>query len=155
MNAQEYANLEQVERRHWFYAGKRQIVLYWLRRLGVVGQENKLVDVGAGTGRFATEACAYCYSVLAIDDHKESLEIARRHLRPEQVLEGSCVKLPLAGGIADAVTALDVIEHVEDDARAVREMMRILKPNGVLVITVPAFMSLWSDWDVVLHHFRR
>ena len=154
MNPEEYSRLEQVELRHWFYAGKRRIVLYWLRRYGALMPNKLLIDCGAGTGRFAAEA-AKCCSVIAVDDHEESLCIARRHLGTDAVKRGSCTELPFPDAVADSVTALDVIEHVEDDRGALREMARVLKPGGVLVITVPAFQALWSDWDVVLHHVRR
>jgi SAM-dependent methyltransferase len=154
VNPEEYEALEQVERDHWFYAGKREIVLWWLRRLGKLQPDLLLVDCGAGTARFTQEAAAYC-NVLAVDDHQESLVIARRRLRADQVKEGSCTDLPLPDQSADVVTALDVIEHVPDDKLAVQEMTRILKPGGILVVTVPAFQSLWSDWDVALHHQRR
>jgi SAM-dependent methyltransferase len=53
------------------------------------------------------------------------------------------------------VTALDVLEHVEHDGAAVTEFRRVLRPGGLAVVTVPASMRLWSDWDVSLHHFRR
>jgi SAM-dependent methyltransferase len=154
MNPEEYARLEEVEGTHWFYAGKRRIVFDCLRRLSMLERGRLLVDCGAGTGRFALEASRAC-TVIAVDDHEESLEIARRNLGMEAVRRGSCTALPLADGTADIVTALDVIEHVEDDRRAVAEMLRILKPGGIIVITVPAFQGLWSDWDVALHHFRR
>lgn len=154
MNSEEYARLEEVEDTHWFYAGKRRIVFDCLNRLGILQPDSLLVDCGAGTGRFAQEASKSC-KVIAVDDHDESIEIARRHLGADAVRRGSCTAIPLASGTADIVTALDVIEHVEDDRRAVAEMLRILKPGGVIVITVPAFQALWSDWDVALHHFRR
>jgi SAM-dependent methyltransferase len=154
MNPEEYAKLEQVELEHWFYAGKRRIVLYWLRRYGVLMPNKLLIDCGAGTGRFAAEAARYC-SAIAVDDHEESLGLARRHLGSHAVKRGSCTDLPFADAVADSVTALDVIEHVENDRGALREMARVLKPEGVLVVTVPAFQALWSDWDVALHHVRR
>ena len=154
MNPEEYARLERVEISHWFYAGKRQIVFACLHRLGALCPGRLLVDCGAGTGRFAREASRECTAV-AVDDHDESLEIARKHLGADAVRRGSCTALPFADATADMVTALDVIEHIEDDRSAVVEMARILKPGGVLVITVPAFQALWSDWDVSLHHFRR
>jgi hypothetical protein len=47
------------------------------------------------------------------------------------------------------------LEHVPDDAAVVRGFARLLKPGGLAVVTVPASMALWSDWDVALHHFRR
>jgi SAM-dependent methyltransferase len=154
MNADEYTKLEGVEREHWFYAGKREIVFRWLRRLGALHPEASLVDVGAGTGYFAKEAQQYC-QVTAVDDYEESLVLARKRLGESAVIKGSCTALPLPGESADIVTALDVIEHIADDRGAVQEMFRILKPGGVAVITVPAFQALWSDWDVVLHHQRR
>jgi SAM-dependent methyltransferase len=55
----------------------------------------------------------------------------------------------------DLVCAFDVIEHVEDDQIAVNEMKRVLKDNGIIFITVPAFISLWSQHDEINHHFRR
>jgi SAM-dependent methyltransferase len=154
VNPEEYARLDRVEVEHWFYAGKRRIVLHWLRRYGVLEPHKLLIDCGAGTGRFAAAASQYC-SAMAVDDHEESLAIARRHLSPEFVKRGSCTDLPFPDKIADGVTALDVIEHIQDDCRALREMARVLKPGGLIVVTVPAFQALWSDWDVALHHVRR
>jgi SAM-dependent methyltransferase len=154
MNPEEYANLERVEKEHWFYAGKREIAAHWLAHYGVLNSKKLLVDCGAGTGRFAAELQSRC-RVIAIDDHEESLEIARRLLGREHVLRGSCEATGLADASTDAVTALDVLEHVPDDAKAATELHRILKPGGILVVTVPAFQALWSDWDVALHHYRR
>ncbi len=154
MNPEEYARLDRIDTHHWFYAGKRRIVTHWIDRIAGFSSDNLLVDCGAGTGRFAAEVSTRC-RVIAIDDHHESLEILRRRLPPDSIREGSCASLPVGDSVADYVTALDVIEHIDDDRTAVREMVRVLKPNGLLVITVPAFPALWSDWDVGLHHKRR
>ena len=154
MDAAEYANLERVEREHWYYAGKRELVAWWLRRSGALQRDTVLADCGAGTGRFALELACEC-QVRVVDDHAESLAILRTRFAADQVLPGACTQLPFAADSVDAITALDVLEHVEHDAAAVREFHRVLRPRGIAVITVPAAMALWSDWDVALHHFRR
>jgi SAM-dependent methyltransferase len=63
--------------------------------------------------------------------------------------------LPFAEGSIDAIIGLDIFEHIEDDMAAFREAQRALKPGGVLVLSVPAFKSLWGPHDVALMHFRR
>lgn len=154
MNPEEYANLERVEAEHWYYRGKREIVLWWMRATGRVDASARLADCGAGTGAFACEMSRVC-RVTAVDDHRESLEILRRRDGIQEVLDGSCTRLPMDDHTFDFVTALDVLEHIEDDAQAFRELLRVTKPGGIILITVPALMSLWSDWDVSLRHFRR
>jgi SAM-dependent methyltransferase len=154
MNAAEYDNLELTEREHWYYSGKREAVQYWLARTAQLGEQQTLLDCGAGTGLFAEEMAAHC-RVLVLDDHEESLRRLRVRFRPEQVLRVSAEGIPLAEASIDAVTALDVLEHIEGDRAAVREMARVLRRGGVAVVTVPAGMALWSDWDTVLHHYRR
>lgn len=154
MDADEYANLAAVEADHWYYAGKRQIVRWWLRKYGPPRKEQVLLDCGAGTGRFAAEMSGEC-GVLVLDDHEESLQLLRQRFSPEQILTLSGGAIPLSPSSLDYITALDVLEHVPDDAAAVHGFARVLKPGGVAVVTVPASMALWSDWDVALHHFRR
>lgn len=154
MNPTEYAKLAEVEELHWYYAGKRELVRYWLNIFGPPRSEQVLLDCGAGTGRFAQEMEASC-RVLVLDDHKEALELLRKRFRSEQVIALGAEGVPLPDGSVDYVTALDVLEHIEDDRAAVRDMHRVLKPGGVLLVTVPASMALWSDWDEVLHHHRR
>jgi len=61
----------------------------------------------------------------------------------------------LESGAYDLVTALDVIEHVEDDRAALQGLARCLKPGGRILVTVPAFPFLWSAHDVANHHHRR
>ncbi len=154
MDAAEYANLDSVERDHWYYAGKREFVRRWIERVRPPKPTDVLLDCGAGTGRFALEMQARC-AVLVLDDHEEALRMLRERFRPEQVLSLSGDQVPLPAGSLEYVTALDVLEHVPDDAAVVRGFSRLLKPGGIAVVTVPASMALWSDWDVALHHFRR
>jgi SAM-dependent methyltransferase len=154
MNPEEYANLARVETEHWFYVGKRVIVRHWIQRLRPLSPNDILADCGAGTGVFAAEMAALC-QVLAIDDHEESLALASEKLGPDRVRRGSCTHLPLPDQAVDVLSALDVIEHIEHDRQALAEFSRVVRPGGLVVITVPALMILWSDWDVALHHFRR
>lgn len=154
MNAAEYANLELIEREHWYYAGKREVVRDWLTRTARLGPEHTLLDCGAGTGRFAKEMESYC-RVMVLDDHEESLRLLRTRFKPEQIISLAGDAVPLPDGSLECITALDVLEHVPDDAAVVRGFHRLLKPGGIAVVTVPADMALWSDWDVALHHYRR
>lgn len=154
MNPAEYANLEAIEGKHWYYAGKRDVVKRLLAKLGPPQREHLLLDCGAGTGRFAQEMESVC-RVMVLDDHEESLRLLRRKFRADQILSLAGDRVPLPDASLDYVTALDVLEHVPDDRAVVEGFHRLLKPGGLAVATVPAGMALWSDWDVALHHFRR
>ena len=154
MDASEYANIARLETRHWYYIGKRRLVRYWLERYGPPRKDEVLLDCGAGTGVFAGEMAAQC-RVMVLDDHEESLRLLRARFEPEQILSLSGEEIPLPAASLDYVTALDVLEHVPNDRAAVDGFARVLRPGGLAVVTVPASMALWSDWDVTLHHFRR
>ncbi len=109
-----------------------------------------------GTGTWLVEMSDRC-RVLGLDDHDESLAIARPKLAAVggEALKSTLDHVALPDGCASVVTMLDVLEHLDDDVTALREMIRLTKPGGLLVITVPALRWLWSDWDVTLHHRRR
>jgi SAM-dependent methyltransferase len=154
MNSEEYANMERVEGGHWYYAGKREFVREWILRTRRPAATDVLLDCGAGTGRFAKEMEAYC-RVLVLDDHEEALRLLRAKFAAEQVLALGKEGVPQPDASVDYVTALDVLEHVPDDVVVVSGFHRLLKPGGLAVVTVPASMALWSDWDVALHHHRR
>ncbi len=154
MEADEYANLDQVEVTHWYYSGKRELARNWLLRVRPATREDILLDCGAGTGRFAKEMESYC-RVLVLDDHEEALRMLRSRFRPEQVLSLAGDRVPLPDSSLDYVTALDVLEHTPDDRAVADGFHRLLKPGGIALMTVPASMALWSDWDVALQHYRR
>jgi ubiquinone/menaquinone biosynthesis C-methylase UbiE len=154
MNASEYSNLDRVERTHWYYAGKRVLVRAWIERVAGLGRDSLLLDCGAGTGIFAEGMKDHC-GVRVLDDHAESLVILRKRFAATEIIEGTATKIPLPAAAVDCVTVLDVLEHIDDHQAAVREIHRVLRPGGCVVATVPALMTLWSEWDTALHHFRR
>lgn len=158
MNPEEYAKLERLDRTHWFYRGKRAVVRHWIERYRPLGPGDTLVDAGTGTGTWLVEAGERTgCRIVGLDDHEESIAIARPRVEAlgGRVLQTALDRVDLPAGDASVITMLDVLEHLDDDAGAVREMTRLLRPGGLLVVTVPALMQLWSDWDVVLHHRRR
>jgi SAM-dependent methyltransferase len=93
-------------------------------------------------------------TVLGIEYIEEARRLARER-KGIDLLAGSILDLPLKDESVKVAIALDVLEHVEDDRLAFSEMLRVTERRGVLIINVPAFMSLWSEWDVSLGHHRR
>ena len=156
MNPDEYEKLLQIDHSHWFYRGKRDIVRHWIGRFIKLTPDDLLIDAGMGTGTWAVEMAARC-RVIGLDDHDESLALAAPRVEAAggQVMKSGLRAIGLPSGVATVVTLMDVLEHVDDDAGALREMIRLTRPGGLLVVTVPAFRCLWSDWDEAMHHRRR
>jgi SAM-dependent methyltransferase len=90
---------------------------------------------------------------LALEYGEQGIALARE--RGLAVLRGDARSLPIADQSLDLVVAFDVLEHIDDDSTALAEMVRVLKPEGYLVVAVPAGMDLWSAHDDAVGHVRR
>jgi ubiquinone/menaquinone biosynthesis C-methylase UbiE len=115
-------------------------------------KDQVILDVGCGAGK-NMEELRPVGRVVGADISKEAVDFCKKR-GLKNVVVGDITKLPFKDEKIDVVTALDVIEHVDDRA-ALLEIKRVLKRTGIVVITVPAYQWLWSEWDVVLHHKKR
>jgi 2-polyprenyl-3-methyl-5-hydroxy-6-metoxy-1,4-benzoquinol methylase len=155
MDTAEYDNLARVEKQHWYYVGKREFVRRWIERVRPPAKADRLLDCGAGTGIFADDMAKLC-DVTVMDTFEESLQMLREKFPADRVITlDEKGEVPLPNQSVHYITALDVLEHVPNDRDVVKGFARMVKPGGVAVVTVPASMALWSDWDVGLQHFRR
>jgi Methylase involved in ubiquinone/menaquinone biosynthesis len=159
MSPEEYARMYALEDHHWWFAARRTLLMNALGRWlpGVPGdpaRPRRLLDVGCGTGATLTHLARFG-DVVGVDVEPRALAFCReRGVRGELAL-ATAEALPFPDGAFDAAVALDVLEHLRDDAAAVREIARVLKPGGLLFASVPAYPSLWSRHDVALMHRRR
>jgi SAM-dependent methyltransferase len=112
----------------------------------------RILDVGCGTGA-TTAALLRFGEVSGLDMGLAGLRHARTRGLP--VACGSAESLPAGDASFDVVVALDVLEHLDDDRRALGEILRVLRPGGILLVTVPAYAFLWSSHDDALGHRRR
>jgi SAM-dependent methyltransferase len=113
----------------------------------------RIFDLGCGPGnmlrRLQGHGLAY-----GSDFSLDALSFARsKGLR--YLLSSDSTALPFASACFDCVVALDVLEHIEDDCAALREIARVTRPGGVFLFAVPAFPALWRHHDVMYGHFRR
>ncbi|MFZ4793898.1 MAG: class I SAM-dependent methyltransferase [Blastocatellia bacterium] len=153
MRPQNYRVMFEVEDDHWWFVGRRAIVFTQIDRLLPIGGKAEILDIGCGTG--ATMDALKSYGrVQGIDLSMLPLSFSRQRGH-ERVLCASATSLPFPDRHFDLVTALDVIEHLEDDIGGVREIFRILKPGARAVFFVPAFQSLWGPNDDQSGHQRR
>ncbi|MBI3948457.1 MAG: class I SAM-dependent methyltransferase [Armatimonadetes bacterium] len=142
-----------VEDGNWWFAGKRMLVEELLRQALGAGRLGRVLDVGCGTG--ATLAMlARLADPVGIDRAPAALRLAAER-RVGHLCAADAERLAFADGVFAAVTALDVVEHLDHPVRALREMGRVCAPGGVVLVTVPAYSLLWSDHDVALEHRRR
>lgn len=148
-----YQDLYNLEETHWWHRAKRDLVSFFIKKnLSEKNKEYKILDVGCGTGK-NIEAFSHFGSIWGIDSSCEAISFCKKR-GLKNVIKGSIEKIPFPNKSLNLVTALDVLEHV-DDQKALKEIHRVLKNEGFLIITVPAFPRLWSRWDEVLHHKRR
>lgn len=147
-----YAQLYALEDSHWWFRGRRAVI--WALLGGVeLPAGAKLLDAGCGTGRNLIE-----YGALAegagVDPSSHAVAFChQRGLR--SVTQAGLEALPYEDESFSLILALDVIEHIEQDELALRELRRVVRPDGRLLITVPAYQWLWSHHDETHHHHRR
>jgi SAM-dependent methyltransferase len=147
--------LEHVERRHFWFVARGEVVLDTLRRTVPDLERRRAFDIGCGSGGLLEYLRTRGVAVAgACDAYAESLEIVRRRLDIPLVLvdEG---RLPPLGGGHELVALFDVLEHLDDDRGTLRFLHSILAPGGVVVLTVPAHPFLFDERDELAHHRRR
>lgn len=152
MEPRAYEQLIAQEGRHWWFRARRRIVRAVLRRH--VPRGGRVLEVGAGAGGNIPMLREWG-AVTALEPNPLAADYLARRFGVEPVREAIPLRAPTRLGRFDTVVALDVLEHVRDDAAALRSLRASLRPRGTLVVTVPAFEFLWSSHDVALHHERR
>jgi SAM-dependent methyltransferase len=161
MDERLYDQFADIGDQHWWFAGRRQIVEAVLRqslggdRPSGAGGGRRILDVGCGTGtmlgmlaQFGTvqglelspEAIAACHARFG-----SSIDVEQGLIPDDVPTDASW----------DVVGAFDVLEHLDDDVLALKRFREALRPGGRLVLTVPAFMFLWGQQDILSHHRRR
>jgi SAM-dependent methyltransferase len=141
-----------AEDRHWWYQGRRTVLERTIERLGLPAQA-QILDAGCGSGRNMVDLARHG-TVTGVELSETSVELARVRGAGE-VIAGSVMDMPFDDDAFDLTVSLDVIEHLEDDVGALRELRRATKPGGALLVTVPAYQWLWSGHDEINHHHRR
>jgi SAM-dependent methyltransferase len=153
MQQHTYAIMDEVEGSHWWFVGRRAILESFLK--GIIQnpksniQNPKILDIGCGTGA-NLEMLSQFGQAEGVDVSDDALEFCRHKGLKAQ--KGLAETLPYADATFDLTTALDVVEHLDDDLAGLREMHRVTKKGGYSLIFVPAYMFLWGVQDDVSNH---
>src|SRR4030095_11476569 len=155
MQPHHYPILYQVEEKHGWYVGRRRIIQSLVERIcATLNKPNpRILDVGCGTGANLKMLAGYG-KAEGVDISPQAVEFCGQR-GFDSVKLGAAEQLPYDDDSFELVTALDVIEHLDDDVAGLREMRRILRRDGRLLLFVPAFMFLWGVQDDVSNHRRR
>ena len=147
----EYAILEKS---HWWFRARLKILEKVINDT-LPDKDAKPEILNAGVASGITSLMLEKFGNVSSLEYDEDCCEYLRNTAGIEVTHGSLTELPYQDNSFDMVCAFDVIEHIEDDELAVREIQRVLKPNGHAFLTVPAYQFLWTDHDEINHHFRR
>jgi SAM-dependent methyltransferase len=149
-----YQQMAELDQRHWWYRARREILADLIRRVVDPPADSNILEVGCGTG--------HNFEMLGKFGHVEAIELDEdsRSLAEQRLGRAiSTSPLPELAGVSDRhydlIAALDVIEHIDEDAAAIAAIAGKLKPGGKFIMTVPAHPWMWSAHDTVNHHKRR
>ncbi len=155
MQQHTYPIMYEMEGEHWWFVGRRRILKSFVREICSECAERRprILDVGCGTGA-NLEMLAEFGESEGVDVAEEALAFC--HARGLQnVRLSTAEQLPFEDESFELVTAFDLVEHLDDDVAGLREMRRVLKREGRVLLFVPAFMFLWGVQDEVSNHRRR
>lgn len=151
MELNEIDKMHRLEDEHWWFQGKKYLVEGILDGMDV--PTGVSLDIGCGTGIFLRmlkkRGTAY-----GLDISERALSYCRTN-KCDSLVRAAGSPLPFKDNSFSLVTLLDMIEHVDNDLDVMKEVYRVCKPGGLVVITVPAFSFLWGSHDDSHHHKRR
>jgi SAM-dependent methyltransferase len=157
MDSSLQSEFAEIEWTHWWFVGRREILRDTLRRWLVAGpgpHHHRILDVGCGAGAMLGVLSEFG-TVSGMDTSEDAIRYSRE-LFPTLSLEVGAIPeaLPPPGSV-DVITAFDVIEHIDNDVGALKELAVCVAPGGLVFLTVPAYMWLWGPHDDLNHHRRR
>jgi SAM-dependent methyltransferase len=151
-----FAELAKIESEHFWFRTRNQVIAALAEQITEILPDGfRVLEVGCGTGnvlRALQQACPRGI-VVGMDLFAEGLAIART--RTSCPLVQGNLEQPGFGVQFDLIGAFDVVEHLSNDLQVFRSIHSMLRPGGMLLLTVPAHQSLWSYFDEVSHHCRR
>lgn len=139
------------EDNHWWFAS-RTWALQAVLEPHLPDRALLILDVGCGAGNMYHHLSRYG-DVIGVENHPSPVRVGQE--RGYDIRRADGRDLPFDENTFDLVSALDVIEHNVEDVMMLREMYRVLKPGGLVLISVPAFQWLWSFNDELNAHERR
>lgn len=166
MEQHTYSIMNNVEDKHWWFVGRRAILESFMERIvqslefrvqsseledqsKIQNPKPKILDVGCGTGA-NLEMLKQFGEAEGVDVSDDALEFCRA--KGLNVHKGLAEELPFEDESFEVVTALDVVEHLDDDIAGLKETYRVLKKGGKTLVFVPAFMWLWGVQDDISNH---
>lgn len=152
MRSDLYAELYEAENNHWWHKHKRAIAEQILEESKP--SKGKVLDVGVGGGKLLSELQKKGWQSSGIDLELKAKQQSRKRSLNIQIADATN-KIPFKTDYFDAVFAVDSLEHMKSDRKALKEMKRVIKPDGVIYLSVPAYPALFSYWDKMLGHYRR
>lgn len=151
-----FSQLASIESKHFWFRTRNRVIATLTEQITQNWNDGyRVLEVGCGTGnvlRVLEQACPRG-RVFGMDLFAEGIAFART--RTSCPLVQGDIEQPGWGVKFDLIGVFDVVEHLADDLQILRSLHSMLKPGGVLLLTVPAHQSLWSYFDEVAHHCRR
>lgn len=155
MLPREYRVMFEVEEEYWWYRGLRVLLHGLIEQYVSADGSAKILDAGCGTGK-NLQILAQHGDAWGVDIAQEAIQFCRlRGIHEERTLVASLLELPFAEKFFDVAFSFDVICNIQHDVAAFREIRRTLKPDGYMIVQLPAYRFLWSAHDVAVGHKHR
>lgn len=154
MNKDLYRMFFEIQKKHWWFVAKKEIVLDFINKYLPEKRNLRILDIGCGSGLMLNSLESYG-QVSGMDMSDDAISFSK------EIFSGKVEKgflpanIPYSKNNFDLVIALDVIEHINEDIEALKNIRTHMVEGGKAIITVPACMMLWSKHDVVNEHKRR
>ncbi len=143
-----------IQKQHWWFVIKKEIILDAISLYTKLKPNSQILDIGCGSG-LMLNALEKIGITNGMDMSSEAIAFSRE-IFSGPVKQGSLPKnVPYPENSFELITALDVIEHIDDDTASLVTIKNLLSPSGKAIITVPAYMFLWSKFDEMNEHKRR
>jgi len=154
MQPDEYHRLTKIENSHWWYRSLHHLLLNIVQSLSLP-KSSQILDAGCGTGGFTNELSSLG-QVTGLDISPLALGLAKKKYPKIRFIKSSVNKLPFNKNLFDLVTSISVLYHRQvDDSKALREICRVLRPKGYIIIILPAFSWAYSNHDQAVHGKKR
>jgi 2-polyprenyl-3-methyl-5-hydroxy-6-metoxy-1,4-benzoquinol methylase len=154
MNIDMYRIFFQIQKKHWWFVTRKEIVLDTIDQYLNKTVDIRVLDIGCGSG-LMLNALENIGQTFGMDMSDDAINFSK------EIFSGKVEKgflpnqVPYEKNFFHLITALDVIEHIDQDVESLKAIRSHLVPEGKAVITVPAYMFLWSKFDEMNEHKRR